>query len=387
MSEFTDRLALRFRQIFDWRFAVDARKQEGGQKRRCPLFDILEWHAAEIGGRQRVEAVQERGARRRRPQTFQKQMVQAEGEVKRRVAVPSAFRIEKYRSVICDEDVLRADVAVHQTHLGISRAIDEGLKYLLKIAMRDPRRHEVRLEADRMEDGIGRETLGDLGAPGGRRMDRGERGADLRSEGGACVALSQALLPYRQRQVLHGECACRIVGREDARRGAGRSFARGLEPEPLVTVALDRRFPDLRDTQARERALHAHVADLPDFRGDAAAERFDGTGLEPGVPQKTQHRLRERGAQWPSCRLYAGRAADHAIGRRGPARTRFPVGSRGSRPSAAGGAAIRRNGASRPPWRSPGPCGYPLFRSGKTPMRRAARRAGASRNRRPSPRE
>jgi len=174
--------------------------------------------------------------------------------------------------VICDEDVLRADVAVHQTHLGISRAIDEGLKYLLKIAMRDPRRHEVRLEADRMEDGIGRETLGDLGAPGGRRMDRGERGADLRSEGGACVALSQALLPYRQRQVLHGECACRIVGREDARRGAGRSFARGLEPEPLVTVALDRRFPDLRDTQARERALHAHVADLPDFRGLSARE-------------------------------------------------------------------------------------------------------------------
>src|SRR6185436_3213242 len=180
----------------------------------------------------------------------QQQVVQAERQVERRVAVPRAFRIEKYRSVICDEDVLRADVAVHQANLGIGRAVNEGLKYLLEIAMRPAGRYEVGLEADRMEDRVGSETRSDLGTPGGGGMDCGERGADLGGEGGACVALAQALLPYRQRQVLHGEHAGGIVGREHARRGAGRGFARGLEPEALITIALDRRFPELRGAQA-----------------------------------------------------------------------------------------------------------------------------------------
>ena len=50
----------------------------------------------------------------RRPQALQQQVVEAEGEVEGRIAPPGAFGVEKHRASGPDQDVLRADVAVHQ---------------------------------------------------------------------------------------------------------------------------------------------------------------------------------------------------------------------------------------------------------------------------------
>src|SRR5688572_21729050 len=109
-------------------------------------------------------------------------MVQAEGEVEGRIAVPGAFRIEKHRSTRANEDVLRADVAVHEAQSGACRALHERLELRFKVAMGEAGGDQIGLEADGMEDRVGGKALGNLRTARGRRVDGGERGADLRGE-------------------------------------------------------------------------------------------------------------------------------------------------------------------------------------------------------------
>jgi len=56
---------------------------------------------------------------------------------------------------------------------------------------------------------------------------------------------------------LHGKDT-RIVVRQDARRTARRDARGGLHPAPFVTIALDRRLPQLRHAQPGQGALDAH---------------------------------------------------------------------------------------------------------------------------------
>ncbi len=51
------------------------------------------------------------------PDALEEQVVEAEGQVEGRLAVPGAFGIEQHRSGRANEDVLRTDVAVHQESL------------------------------------------------------------------------------------------------------------------------------------------------------------------------------------------------------------------------------------------------------------------------------
>ena len=92
---------------------------------------------------------------------------------------------------------------------------------------------------------------------------RGELAADVGGERrvGASGG-SSAFHSGQARQVLHGEAAL-VVAREHPGRGAGHDGVRRLEPAPLVAVALDRRLPDLRHAQARQRALHTAAIGPP----------------------------------------------------------------------------------------------------------------------------
>ena len=79
--------------------------------------------AVEIGLRRAPRSGEEAGRRRRRPQALQQQVVEAEGEVERRVALPGAFGVEEHRAVGADQDVLRADVAVDQRDASSPRSL------------------------------------------------------------------------------------------------------------------------------------------------------------------------------------------------------------------------------------------------------------------------
>ena len=99
-------------------------------------------------------------------------MIQTEREVERRIAVPRAFCVEEYGTVGAAQNIFRADVAVHERELGAAGDIDEPLQLLREIGMRARRRGEIRLEADRKEDVIGRERLREVGTMGRVRMLR-----------------------------------------------------------------------------------------------------------------------------------------------------------------------------------------------------------------------
>src|SRR5688500_14034721 len=138
---------------------------------------------------------------------------------------------------------------------------------------------EIGLEADGVEDGVGREEPRDVLPPGGRAVDGGERAADERRKSRVSDSLAQPLLPYRvQRRVeiLHDEGV--LAAKQHLRHGTGRGLLRDAKPFVLVAVARHGRFPELRDAQPWQRALDADRAacqfHAPDVRRDPAAERF-----------------------------------------------------------------------------------------------------------------
>ena len=218
-------------------------------------------------------------------------MVQAESQIKGRIAVPRALGVEEYRTVARDENVFRTDVAMHQAVLGSGGALRQPLQRGCEIGMPGGRGDEVGLEADGVEDGIGGEGRRDVGFAGGCGVDRGKAGANLGSERRIGAAFAQQRFPYWMVQVLHGEKPRGVVPPEHARRGAGCGTTRGLHPLTLVAVALDRRLPHLRHAQARQRALHAdrHAGqfDAPDVGGHPAGERLHADRrAEAGAMQK-----------------------------------------------------------------------------------------------------
>ena len=109
------------RDVFDRRLAVDPRQQQPRQQVRGARFEHLRrlpGDAAEIGLGEPVEAGEKAGDRLSVPQAFQQQVVEAEREVEGRVAVPGAFGVEEHRPARTDQDVFRADIAMHQSEAG-----------------------------------------------------------------------------------------------------------------------------------------------------------------------------------------------------------------------------------------------------------------------------
>jgi len=80
-----------------------------------------------------------------------------------------------------------------------------------------------------------------------------------------------------RRKVVHGEQATLPIFGKQRRRGVGEPAADRPHPCRFSGVALDRRFPNRGDLQARQRALDAkpprRCHDLEDVRRHAAGQR------------------------------------------------------------------------------------------------------------------
>ena len=121
-------------------------------------------------------------------------MVEAEGEIEGRVAVPGAFGVEEHRAARPDQDVFRADVAMHQRAAACAAVISASRPSGAgEIGMRAARGDQIRLDADRVETVVGGEVARDRGIAGRRGMDAGQPLADRqpRLAGSACPSRSR----------------------------------------------------------------------------------------------------------------------------------------------------------------------------------------------------
>ncbi len=159
----TRSLSRRVGHVLHRRLAVDPGQEQRRQQRRRPAPRARgrgsQPTPVEIALRQRVEAIEEARRRGGRPQALQQQVVEAEGEVERRIAVPGALGVEEHWAVRPDQDVLRADVAMHQRQLGGGGAPRQPAQRRRQWRMGAAGRDQIGLQPDVVEDGIGRETL------------------------------------------------------------------------------------------------------------------------------------------------------------------------------------------------------------------------------------
>src|SRR4051794_36825314 len=124
-------------------------------------------------------------------------MIEAEGQIERRLSVPGAFRVEDDRSFRADQDVLRADVAMNQRSLTRQRIPGQCEQRLGDIRMKATSRFEIRLQPDAVEDIVIGEPCRHVGGTGGRGMDRSGRTPDHGSKSRFGATVAKLSLPYR----------------------------------------------------------------------------------------------------------------------------------------------------------------------------------------------
>ena len=265
--------------------------------RRFPL------HAGEVGRCKRVETGQEAIACRPIPHAFQQQVIEAECQIECRIAPPGALRIEKHWPCRPRQDVLRADVAVHQGVLVGLRRGDQRIQRVGAIGMRPCRGNEIRLQPDIEEkSSVGKsaaidvsaavaEWIGrDYGRHAPRTPDRRARREAGFSRADKRSAASTAS-PARRFRILA----------EQRRRGTGNRGIGALHPARFIQVPRNRRLPVRRDTQFCQRALHADWAgrqvDAPDIGGHPASQTFAGWRTARRDQRHALQRLPNRGWQ------------------------------------------------------------------------------------------
>ncbi len=127
------------RQVFDRRLAVDARKHEARQQRRRSRVAArarFPRDMREVRGRERRIGVGVTRAPLGSPGSLQQQVVQHEGKIERRVAVPRALGVEDHGAFGPDQQVLRAEVAVDEHALRAARGFGERDEPRREIGMR-----------------------------------------------------------------------------------------------------------------------------------------------------------------------------------------------------------------------------------------------------------
>ena len=88
---------------------------------------------------------------------LQQQVVEAESDVEGGIADPRAFRVKKDGALRAFQNVLRADVAVHQRPPGRKRLAGEHLVERGELRMLAPGRAQIGLDPDRLECPVMRE--------------------------------------------------------------------------------------------------------------------------------------------------------------------------------------------------------------------------------------
>ena len=233
----------------------------------------------------------------RPPKAFEQQVVETEGEIKGRLAVPGAFRVDEQWPLRTDQDVFRADVAMHQRTFGRERGSGQCVQLRRQIGMHAAGRHQIGLEPDGVEGIVIIELGGDARAAGGGGVDGGEPLADCDRGRFAQHAVAQLALPVRierRLEILHHEQPGVAVLRHEVRCCAGPDFLGRGEPPPFGVVALDRRFPDGGHLELGERALHAVCPRAgfhpPDVGRNAAVERHaDGRFVSREQAHTAEH--------------------------------------------------------------------------------------------------
>ena len=270
-------------QVLDRRLSVDPGQQQAGQQPRRPRLQALARlpvRPVQVGARQPVETGEEAGRRRRRPQALQQQVVQAEGDVERGVAVPGALGVEKHRAAGPDEDVLGAHVAVHQGEPRLRRRRGEAGEARAQVGVPLGGGEQVGLEADGVEDAGGVEAVAQVPAAGGCAVNRREPGAHLARRRFVRVAPAELRLPQRVVggiEETHDEAARPGVLGDQRRYPRRVDAGRLLHPRPFVAAPLDRDLPHRVDLEAGEGPLDAdrpvREVDAPDVRRHAAGQR------------------------------------------------------------------------------------------------------------------
>jgi hypothetical protein len=252
----------------------------------------------QVGVGEALERSEEVGACRRRPEAFEEQVVEAKGEVERRVAPPRAFGVEEQRAFGPHEDVLRADVAVHQRDGVHTRLLDQSRERGRELGMPSAGGEQVGIEPDVEKDRVGREARRERRTRSAEGMDPRQRATDRARDDDVGETDPQVAFPESVRvgwQVLHHEHAEPRVLPEHARSAAGDRFVRDLHPARFVEVALDRCLPVGGNAQLGQGTLDTPPAlgvDAPDVRRDAAGERL--AGKRRGARQaELAHRLDE----------------------------------------------------------------------------------------------
>lgn len=103
---------------------------------------------------------------------------------------------------------------MHQGTFGRAGFLHERTQGVGAVGVAGGSGHQVGLQADVVEDIVGREVGCDCWVGRGGRVDTGERGADGRGECGIGAARAQFGLPQREafrRQELHGQRAAFLV--------------------------------------------------------------------------------------------------------------------------------------------------------------------------------
>ena len=138
--------------------------------------------------------------------------------------------------------------------------LDQPAQRLGPIGMGVRGRHQVRLQANVVEDRIARELHRDLGTVGGRRMNSHETIADRPRNLQVGPAITQLGFPEPvpcRVEIGHDQHAARRVLTEERWHGVGHDRRRLLHPGRFVGIALDRREPVLLDPELGERPLDA----------------------------------------------------------------------------------------------------------------------------------
>src|SRR5437762_7462925 len=95
------------------------------------------------------------------PKTFEQQMIEAEGEIERGIAVACGFSVEEHRALRSAQYILRADVAMHQCNARSCNAIRKITDPFSEVRMLVRSVQQVRLKTEHVELCIIRERLGD----------------------------------------------------------------------------------------------------------------------------------------------------------------------------------------------------------------------------------
>ena len=127
-----------------------------------------------------------------------------------------------------------------------------------EIGMRAARGDQIRLDAQRIKAVVGGEVARDRGITGRRRVDARQPLADRSRARRIGLSVAQQVFPDRIGagiEIFHREHSVRLVLPEQLRHRLRTDRPGDPEPGGFVMVADDRRLPELRDPEARQRAL------------------------------------------------------------------------------------------------------------------------------------